>query len=461
MSVPLSRSPLAPAVSALRRRMWGAALLGGLLRHGAAAVAVLGGVALCLRVYGNMPLWHMAWRGLGLLVPVWTAARRARRYRWSRRAAAAWLDAAAGGDGALVASWERGEWDTAAEAASRRLPPLPALRVERPAAAFAGALAFALAALLVPVPRPAPPVRSPALAEAVAALDEAVAALDEAEVLSPAEVEELQERLDGLLAEAGQGGSEVALEAADALTEALEARAVEGARALSDAANALEGGDPAGMEAAAAALAAADLPLPPALQEALVQADAGVSEDLAEALASGGADAPGDAASSPSSEGPDAAAMEALSQAIAEGLEERLGTLVDAGLVPDGAGEPAAGEGGESGAVAVGGEPGSGGPTRGGGPAALRLGAEIPTADARFAPLSLPRAGYADAEHLGQIGVRWTTPAADARAEVGGDAAVSAGAGGVTWRRQLAPRHREAVGTFFGGQVTPTATEAP
>jgi len=95
--------------------------------------------------------------------------------------------------------------------------------------------------------------------------------------------------------------------------------------------------------------------------------------------------------------------------------------------------------------------PGAGGVTRGRGDAPLTQGAETPHGSDAFEARRLDPAQVADMEQLRLLGVGSTTPTALEDGEAAGRAALEASAGSAAWRRRVAPRHRHAVGTFFGG----------
>lgn len=99
--------------------------------------------------------------------------------------------------------------------------------------------------------------------------------------------------------------------------------------------------------------------------------------------------------------------------------------------------------------------PGSGGVSRGRADAALSSGHESPHASGAFEAKRLDPARVADAEQLQLLGVGSTTPEALDVGEAAGLEALGPDSGNAAWRRRLAPRHRHAVGTFFGGGAEP------
>src|SRR5688572_193143 len=101
------------------------------------------------------------------------------------------------------------------------------------------------------------------------------------------------------------------------------------------------------------------------------------------------------------------------------------------------------------------GAPGRGGISRGRGDAELTLGHESPHASGAFEARRLDPARVADAEQMQLLGVGSTTPEALNAGEAAGLQALGPDSGNAAWRRRLAPRHRHAVGTFFGGDGAP------
>lgn len=95
--------------------------------------------------------------------------------------------------------------------------------------------------------------------------------------------------------------------------------------------------------------------------------------------------------------------------------------------------------------------PGSGGVNRGRADAALTAGAETPHASSAFQARRLDPARIEDREQLKLLGVGSVAPDATEQGEAIGLGAHGVDAGEAAWRRRLAPRHRHAVGSFFGG----------
>jgi len=85
----------------------------------------------------------------------------------------------------------------------------------------------------------------------------------------------------------------------------------------------------------------------------------------------------------------------------------------------------------------------------------LTYGAETPHASGAFDAKRLDPARIADREALQLLGVGSTAPTATDHGEAAGVQRVEATAGEAAWRRRVAPRHRHAVGTFFGGATPP------
>ena len=99
--------------------------------------------------------------------------------------------------------------------------------------------------------------------------------------------------------------------------------------------------------------------------------------------------------------------------------------------------------------VLAGSIPGVGGVTRGRADAEMIWGEESPEARERFAARALPPATALDPERLVLAGVGATAPTERPVGEASSAAPVAPSLGGASWRRRLAPRHRDAVKTFF------------
>lgn len=217
-----------------------------------------------------------------LLAPAFAWIRTSRRLL-SRGGAATWLDLRAGGTGLLLAEIETGDaaWRRRAASLLDESPALPRLRIGRLLGRPAPALAFAAAAILVPIPRsvlgPSPAV----LESAVERLRDKVRALEEEVRLEEEVADEIETRLDRLEEEADRGRPESAFEAMDRLEDRLLAegdRAAEIASKARDSLAAAEAAAGSDVEAAQASLEAAlaemtegglDAKLPPSLLEDL------------------------------------------------------------------------------------------------------------------------------------------------------------------------------------------------
>ena len=93
--------------------------------------------------------------------------------------------------------------------------------------------------------------------------------------------------------------------------------------------------------------------------------------------------------------------------------------------------------------------PGVGGPTRGRADAEMIWGEETEGRTDMFEVETLAPARYRDEERSVQFGLSATEPVVDAREEASGLVDVAGSTGNSAWRRRLAPRHRDAVRTFF------------
>ena len=96
--------------------------------------------------------------------------------------------------------------------------------------------------------------------------------------------------------------------------------------------------------------------------------------------------------------------------------------------------------------------PGRGGVSRGPGSAPLDFGAETPFESDDFEAKRLDSAQLEDLDRTDVLGIGSTAPTVVGAGEATGQRALGADSGKAAWRRRLAPRHRRAVGTFFGGQ---------
>lgn len=99
--------------------------------------------------------------------------------------------------------------------------------------------------------------------------------------------------------------------------------------------------------------------------------------------------------------------------------------------------------------MAVEGQPGSGGVTRGRGDAELTWGEEAQGRSDEFEAKALDPAHSLDAENSALVGVGAGAPTVEPTAEGAGSADVRGSAGKSAWRRRLAPHHRQAVKEFF------------
>lgn len=94
--------------------------------------------------------------------------------------------------------------------------------------------------------------------------------------------------------------------------------------------------------------------------------------------------------------------------------------------------------------------PGRGGVARGRGDAALDFSSETPGRTDQFEARELSPAEYLDPESSALLGVGATSPTVDPLAQGGSQGEARASAGRASWKRRVAPRHRDAVQSFFG-----------
>ena len=96
--------------------------------------------------------------------------------------------------------------------------------------------------------------------------------------------------------------------------------------------------------------------------------------------------------------------------------------------------------------------PGRGGVSRGRGDAALDYSGETPGRTDLFEPKELDPAQWLDPESTAIVGVGATGPTVAPEGQAAGLVEGEASAGKAAWKRGVAPHHREAVQSFFGGK---------
>jgi len=420
-----------------------ATTMGSTLRHLATLLWVVGVLCLLMRLWHNFSPEVF---GLLLIAPL-SGLLVARRRFIDRRIAASWLDKVSGGSGRIVTAFEQGTETLGGPDATPRLRLGRALLWNLPAAAF---LALAM---LVPISRAETPPN--ATQAAIERLEEQLEVLEEVAELDEEEIEEIEENLEDL-ADNSQEPTESAFEAIDSLEEQLGQLAQELAETSEETQQAMQRAQEAEQpeEAQKAMGKALELlaksGLLKEMDDALLEAlGAESAEKLGEAMESGDAEALEQAISQLSPE-----ELGKLAEALGEALQNKMERLAEAGLT-----EPGEGESQEcriadlqAGRCIPGegtGEPGEGGINRGPGEAELTWGEELPDHDAKFKSELLPPGQTPDLDHSELLGERWTDPEADARGEAGGGANVDQSYGDAAWDRELSPRHRDAVGTFF------------
>lgn len=92
---------------------------------------------------------------------------------------------------------------------------------------------------------------------------------------------------------------------------------------------------------------------------------------------------------------------------------------------------------------------GGGSISRGRGDAAMTWGEESPGSTDRFDVKPLPPSGERNPSESAALGVTISDPEASPEHEAAGLLDTQASAGKVAWRRRLAPRHRDAVKSYF------------
>ena len=101
--------------------------------------------------------------------------------------------------------------------------------------------------------------------------------------------------------------------------------------------------------------------------------------------------------------------------------------------------------------MGVAGAPGRGGVSRGRGDAALQFSGETPGRTDAFEAKELDPAEWLDPESTAIVGVGAAAPTVDPVAQGGGLVETRSSAGRAAWKRRVAPHHRDAVQSFFGG----------
>ena len=417
-------------VRLVQRRIAAAAFAGEFLRHFGVALFLVGALVLLFRLWLREAWWPAF---LPLAVVPLTAWFFARARFVSEATAAAWLDA---GDGRVLTALEMPDdrWRAAASATPElRLPatwPLP------------GA-AFVALALIVPVSDP-PAGPGAGIPEAtLEQLDEQLEALEEIAELEEEEVETIEQTLEDL-GDASQA-TEANLEAVDATEEKLEQLAEQLDQAGDRAEEALSNGK------------AGDETLQTALEKALTElGEAGLTRKLPPELAEMAAKL----AQNQGLEGlpqmsPEQAQQmaEALQKAIEEGrVRMESAQLIEGEGQCDQPGGQCEGEGNALAVVQGGGQPGEGGITRGPGTSPLEFGDERPDHSEQFAATVLPPGTELDLEHTLLVGEGFADAEVDVRREADAARATAQSHGAETWRRDLAPQHRDAVATFFSSE---------
>lgn len=468
----MAASELTRACSQLRRASALSAAAAAFGRHGRVALFVGGALALLVRTLDGdtTSVWWLPASALGCAVAsaLWIG----RTARPAAGTAAVWLDVHGGASGEVVTESELGASAWSAHAARHielALTKLPSAPWNSMARSLSLAALFALAALWVPLPaRPAGP--APFVAgRGLERVEEKFAALDEALELDPLIAEEFRERLERVEQSAKDERFDTTFEALDRLEERLDeqaARALDAAQradeALSQAASdphldhaqealesALEQMREAGLAKGLNAqteqsLGASLESLPPGVQLSSAQL-AKLSSELRGSLGARFAKL-------------DAARMIDPSK-LRELLDAQLGDGGQYGaLDPDhecdencrkpggtckGRGAACSGDASHSA------NPGAGGVTRGRADARLDFSGETPQGAERFAEKALPP-GALDLANSALLGIGAGAPLEGATAESSQQTATQLSAGDASWKRRLAPQHRDAVRNFFG-----------
>lgn len=438
----------------LRRRLWLALWLGRVARQGALLGVLCASVALLLRVSYELETARAALAFAPLLVLPFSAARGLRGRVLGPHETAAWMDLRSGGRGYLLLEDELHDprWAARGAAQLADLPELPALQVGRLARPLLLALAFAVAALYLPVSRAEPGPSGTLFERAIAGLSDQLELLNEVVELDPRTSAELAQRVGALAEEVDGAEPEAMLEAIDALRAELGAEgqgAAELAQSLSQrldeigAAAELDG--PLALEALGATLERMrEGGLAGRVLEGL-EALENLPAPLRETLLAGSLKLPAGMELDP-------ATVRELTSLARGVLQEDLGKLSLAGLVN----RERLGAMAEGGALAQlldglgdGLGDGAADSARGGGASGLTWGDESSRDLASFQAHLLPAGAAADPASSASLGFEVEAPEVAPAGEGAGLVDVQASAGGAAWRRRLRPRHREAVRAFF------------
>jgi len=288
----------------------------------------LGCVVLIARTSIPLDASRAAWILAGLALAPLIAWRVASKKRPSDSAAAAWLDVRSGASGSIVTGFEVADdaWRARVDEALARVEGLPAARLKRPLTLCLVGVAFALATVLTPIPKP-PPGPNVVLQQArVERVEEQLATLEEEITLAPEFAEEMRANLERLKEEDALANQESALEATDRASE----RLADEAEASADAAESVL----AGIEAAAANANSDPDAAQKAVEEALAQLTKsglakGLEDELAKQLGLESLELP------PGTK-LDVAKFAGLSKSLEGALGEKLAKLAAKGLLKEG-----------------------------------------------------------------------------------------------------------------------------
>jgi hypothetical protein len=430
-----------PALRRLAQRLAIGLFLDVWPRWAVASLLVSGLIAIACRMFfpgaaGILPwLWFTP---LLTALPVFIASSM-RAYRPGEVVALAdWLG---GGQGMLLTLLENDDpaWvESPAFAAASKFP-LPLLRPWRKLAPLVPALAFLMAALLLP--QRMPPQGNGVLADDIAAdLTATLTELKQQELITPAEEKALEEEVERIRRDAQERVDASSWEAADALREKVAASLSEKQDAVKWAEESL------GRYGAAAQTGvnpgsnseAQSAELLNALEKLAKSGLLAGAPELQQLLKSGKLPA-------------DAKSLGQLTAALAKHLAETKGRIGDVARLGKESGRfnpsefPVAGD--RSGPD--GGNPGTGGVNRGRADAPLTWGKESSPFD-RFKESALPPGGARNPDEWAPIAVLPGVPQESAQLSARSAARqYAASAGQAAWRRTLAPRHQRAVKKYF------------
>ncbi len=449
------------------RRVRAALFCGGF----ATSLATLAlGLAVALLLLRPLGFWAApeSWWLVGLLLPVGYGFWRARRLGFSSGISAAHLDRRLGLEGLLIAAQERdpGEWGESLEVGlARARASLPRPRWRQLGAWPAGSVAVLAFVLSLDAPVMPTFVSNPPMEQQLAELNQDLELMLEEGVVDEERGEDLATRLQELQ-ERIEEGEAVEWSDVDSLDELLAHELAEQNARLEKALaqlSAFAAGEAESATPSEAAEAFAEMLENASMAGLPLELTPELAEQLGQPLGPGGQVDPGSLPTSPED-------LQRLAQALAEAAGEQLGDLALQGLVDPAAltdlqdvlaqydlmgvvghvhGPECVGGNCPAGMLPGAGQfPGRGGISRGPGAAMLNYSNQTEGDTSAFEARRLPP-GRSASQEWQLVGLSRARPDADPERATGAGGEGEAGTGAASWRRRLAPRHREVVRKFF------------